>query len=41
MCWSTYMAEDPPWVLDPARVQRLQPLLHRLLQACLRWTPDA
>ncbi len=41
MCWSTYMAEDPPWVLDPARVQRLQPLLQALLQTCLRWTPGA
>jgi N-formylglutamate deformylase len=41
MCWSTYMAEDPPWVLDETRVQRLQPLLRALLQTCLRWTPDA
>lgn len=41
MCWSTYMAEDPPWQLDPARVQRLQPLLRALLQTCLRWSPDA
>jgi N-formylglutamate deformylase len=40
MCWSTYMAEDPPWVLDAARVQRLQPLLHQLLQTCLHWAPD-
>jgi N-formylglutamate deformylase len=41
MCWSTYMAEQAPWVLDPARVQRLQPLLRALLQTCLHWTPDA
>ncbi|MBL8352753.1 MAG: N-formylglutamate deformylase [Burkholderiaceae bacterium] len=41
MCWSTYMAEDPPWVLDPVRVERLQPLLRALLEACLRWSPDA
>jgi N-formylglutamate deformylase len=41
MCWSTYMAEDPPWVLDDARVKRLQPLLRTLLQTCLDWKPDA
>lgn len=41
MCWSTYMAEEPPWVLDAARVERVQPLLRALLQACLRWSPDA
>ena len=40
MCWSTYMAEAPPWVLDSARVQRLQPLLRALLQCCLQWSPD-
>lgn len=41
MCWSTYMAEDPPWLLDPARVQRIQPLLRALLQTCLDWKPGA
>lgn len=41
MCWSTYMAEDPPWMLDPNRVQRLQPLLRALLTTCLGWRPDA
>ncbi len=41
MCWSTYMAEDPPWVLDAARVQRIQPLLRTLLQTCLDWKPAA
>jgi N-formylglutamate deformylase len=41
MCWSTYMAESAPYVLDPARVARLQPLLQALLQACLDWRPDA
>ena len=40
MCWATYMAEAPPWVLDSARVQRLQPLLRALLQCCLQWSPD-
>ncbi len=40
-CWSTYMAEDPPWALDPQRVKRLQPLLRAMLQAMLDWRPDA
>lgn len=41
MCWSTYMAEDPPWVLDPLRAARIQPLLRALLQTCLDWKPGA
>ncbi len=40
-CWSTYMAEDPPWALDPERVARLTPLLRALLQTLLDWRPDA
>jgi N-formylglutamate deformylase len=35
MCWSTYMAEQPPFVLDPQRVARLQPLLQQLLRTML------
>jgi N-formylglutamate deformylase len=41
MCWSTYMAEAPPFVVDPARAARLQPVLRALLEACLAWSPDA
>ncbi len=37
MCWSCYMAETPPFELDPARVARLGPLLMALLQAMLAW----
>jgi N-formylglutamate deformylase len=41
MCWSTYMAEDAPYAVDPAREARLVPLLRELLSTCLRWRPDA
>jgi N-formylglutamate deformylase len=39
MCWSTYMAEEPPFVVDPARTARLEPVLRALLQTCLDWQP--
>ena len=41
MCWSCYMAEQPPYVIDPARAARLQPVLRGLLQTALDWKPDA
>ena len=41
MCWSTYMAEDPPWQLDPQRVARVTPLLRALLLAMLGWRDHA
>jgi N-formylglutamate deformylase len=41
MCWSTYMAEQAPYVVDPAREARLVPLLRTLLQTCLDWRPGA
>jgi N-formylglutamate deformylase len=41
MCWSCYMQEEPPYALDPARAARLIPVLRDLLQAALRWKPDA
>jgi len=41
MCWSTYMAEQPPYEVDPARVAGLEPVLHALLQAAIAWKPDA
>lgn len=37
MCWNTYMAEQAPFALDPRRVERLQPLLRRLLQTMIDW----
>ena len=40
MCWRCYMAEQPPYALDPARVARIQPLLQRLLSALTHWTPE-
>ncbi len=40
MCWSTYMAEDPPWGLAPDRVARVRPVLRALLQTMLDWHAD-
>jgi len=39
MCWLCYMAELPPYMLDPARTARLQPVLQVLAQTMLRWAP--
>ena len=41
MCWSCYLEEAPPYVVDPARAARLVPVLRELLQATLDWRPDA
>jgi N-formylglutamate deformylase len=41
MCWSTYMAEHPPYRVDPARAARLTPVLGALVQTLLDWRPDA
>ncbi len=41
MCWSCYMQESPPYVVDPARAAHLVPVLRTLVQAMLSWTPDA
>jgi len=41
MCWSCYMKEAPPYVIDPQRAERLRPVLRELLQATLAWKPDA
>lgn len=35
MCWSTYMAEQPPYAVDAARAARLKPVLRALLAAML------
>ncbi|MFI4932518.1 MAG: N-formylglutamate amidohydrolase, partial [Burkholderiales bacterium] len=39
MCWSCYMAEQPPYELDSQRLARLLPVLHALALTMLRWTP--
>lgn len=41
MCWSTYMAETPPFRVDPARTARLEPVLRALLQTLLAWRPES
>ena len=41
MCWSTYMAEAPPFAIEPDRVERLAPVLRALIEACLAWGRDA
>lgn len=40
MCWSCYMAEAPPYVLDEPRAAQVRPLLRQLLQTMLAWTPE-
>ena len=39
MCWRTYMAEQPPYEVDPARAATLAPVLGALVQAMLAWRP--
>lgn len=41
MCWSTYMAERPPYEVDPTRAARLAPVLRSLMGTALAWRPDA
>ena len=41
MCWSTYMREEPPYLLDAKRVERISPVLQALITAMLDWSPDA
>jgi N-formylglutamate deformylase len=40
-CWCCYMGESPPFALDPACTQRLQPVLRALVSTMLDWTPHA
>jgi N-formylglutamate deformylase len=40
MCWSTYMAEQPPYLLDAARANRVRPVLRQLVQTLLDWKPE-
>ena len=39
MCWRCYMAERPPFEVDPARAATLLPLLRALVQTMLAWRP--
>jgi len=39
MCWSTYMIEAAPYLIDPARAALLKPVLRSLLEAALAWRP--
>jgi N-formylglutamate deformylase len=39
MCWSCYMAEQPPFELDAPRVTRLSLVLQALVHTMLRWQP--
>jgi len=39
MCWSCYMAEQPPYQIDAQRSTRLLPILHALVHTMLRWKP--
>ncbi len=41
MCWRCYMAETPPFRLDPSRVARIEPVLRALLQSMLDFTASA
>ncbi len=40
MCWSCYMDESPPYILDAARAERLRATLHALAETALRWKPS-
>jgi N-formylglutamate deformylase len=39
MCWSTYMAEQPPYQVDRVRAAALVPVLRALVAAMLAWSP--
>ena len=40
MCWRCYMAEATPYAFDAARTAEVQPLLRRLVDAMLAWSPN-
>ena len=40
MCWSCYMAEAPPYRLDPQRAAGLVPVLESLVRTLLEWRPS-
>ncbi|HEX6720379.1 MAG TPA: N-formylglutamate deformylase [Burkholderiaceae bacterium] len=39
MCWSCYMAEQPPYEIDARRMARLLPVLLALVHTMLHWQP--
>jgi N-formylglutamate deformylase len=41
MCWHCCMDETAPWAWREDRARQVQPVLHGLLQAMLRWQPAA
>jgi N-formylglutamate deformylase len=40
MCWSTYMAEQSPFQVDPGRAIAVAPVLRALVATMLAWRPD-
>jgi N-formylglutamate deformylase len=40
MCWKCYMAEEPPYQIDPVRAQRITPVLRALAQTMIDWRPQ-
>ena len=41
MTWRCYMAETPPFEVDPLRLATLQPTLQALIRTMRDWKPDA
>lgn len=39
MCWRCYMAEEPPYAIDPARADAVLPILRQLVQTLRDWRP--
>ena len=39
MCWRCYMPERAPFAVDPERLARVRPLLHKLLTTLSKWRP--
>ena len=39
MCWRCYMAEEPPYQIDPQRAQQITPVLRALVQTMIDWKP--
>lgn len=39
MCWRCYMAEEPPYAIDPTRAAAVLPVLRALVQALVDWRP--
>ncbi len=39
MCWKCYMAEQPPYLIDPERASAVTPVLRSLVQTMIDWRP--